>query len=177
MLKQHLFRRDDLMLMAEAGLFQNQKVELLNGVIFDMRPANPIHEDSIDKLARRFTRALLDDALVRTEKGLDLGDPYWLPHPDIALVKLKDYDKARPTAQDVYLLIEVALTTLSTDLGEKRQAYAKANIMEYWVADLEKGRSHIHQMPNQQGYWKNYTLNFQEKFAPVAFPECVEMWL
>ena len=38
-----------------------------------------------------------------------------------------------PGAEDVYLIIEIADSTLKTDLTLKKQVYAEAKIPDYWV--------------------------------------------
>ncbi|MEZ4607717.1 MAG: Uma2 family endonuclease [Deinococcales bacterium] len=177
MFKQHLFNVQDFMLMAEAGLFQDQKVELLEGIIVDMSPASPLHEHQLDSLMTRFVLALAGSALVRVEKGIDLADPYYLPHPDLAIVKVKDYHRARPQAEDIYLIIELAYSSLDSDLKNKARRYAKAAILEYWVADLASSTWHIHQKPHEGRYHIIKQLAFRQAFAPLAFPHISQVWL
>ncbi len=38
------------------------------------------------------------------------------------------------------LVIEISDTTLARDLGEKRLAYARCGVPEYWVGDLHRRR-------------------------------------
>jgi hypothetical protein len=53
--------------MAEAGVFNDQKVELLDGLIYDMSPANPGHEYYIDELHERFVEVFGKRVRVRSQ--------------------------------------------------------------------------------------------------------------
>ncbi len=102
MIRQHVFTVKDFRAMTEAGLFIDQRVELLAGVIVDMSPANPEHEDSIDELGERMVTAFSNRARVRVEKAFDIDDDYWLPHPDIVLAKRKRYGDNPPKPEDIF---------------------------------------------------------------------------
>ena len=139
MLKPHPFTVDDFAVMVDAGLFHDQRVELLDGMIVDMSPANPNHEFAIDMLNEKLAHTFYGSALVRVQNAVDIELPEWLPHPDVVLVKRKDYySKARPKPEDIFLLIEVANTSLKLDLGRKREIYAKVGVKDYWVARRER---------------------------------------
>ena len=178
MLEQRTFSTDDLMFMSEAGMFVDQKVELIEGVVYDM-PASPQHEFTIDVLSQKMNRAFIDRTLVRIQKGLDIGKSHWLPHPDVMLVLPKDYSQARPVAEDVLLLIEVSLSTLPLDLNQKLVAYAKAGIKEYWVANLAHAKWIVHSQPSLplEKYSNVKHINFGQEFAPLAFPDDYHVWL
>lgn len=177
MLEQHTFNVDDFMTMAEAGLFSDQKVELLNGVIYNMSPANPDHEEVVDELHELFVRTLADRARVRSQNALDIGDPLWLPHPDVMLLKRRSYRKARPKPDDVFLLIEVSNTSLTADTGQKLAKYAAAGIRDYWIADLKTSEWIIHRNPVSDRYRSVTRMDFGEPVAPLAFPEDSVVWL
>ena len=59
----------------------------------------------------------------------------WLDHPSHA-----------------YLVIEVAETTLRTDLGLKRVLYALGGVAEYWVVDLKARSTVVHRVPRRGKY-------------------------
>ncbi|MGD1862753.1 MAG: Uma2 family endonuclease [Leptolyngbyaceae cyanobacterium] len=46
------------------------------------------------------------------------------------------YKRVRPTADDVYLMIEVGNSKPERDTEIKRELYARHGIQEYWVFDL-----------------------------------------
>ena len=177
MLKPHPFTVDDFMVMVNAGLFEDQRVELLDGMIVDVSPADPAHEYTIDKLVKRFYRLLPQDVLVRVQNSIDLALPEWLPYPNIAVIKPRDYLRSRPQPSDVFLLIEIANTSLQLGLGRRREVYARANIKDYWVADINAQRWTVHRNPEDEHYQKVFEVAFGETLAPLAFPEEAQVWL
>ena len=60
------------------------------------------------------------------------------PEPDVTVRRgeLRDYDNRKATAGDIALLVEVAVTSLGTDRGEKLYAYAAAGVPTYWIINL-----------------------------------------
>jgi|FLYL01.1.fsa_nt_gi Uma2 family endonuclease len=177
MLKPHAFTVDDFMVMVDAGLFHDQRVELLDGVIVDMSPADPHHEAAVDEIAENLFRAFVDRARVRVQNAVDLERSEWLPHPDIALVKRKDYSAVRPKPDDIYLLIEVANTSPELDKGRKRDIYAQVGIQEYWIADLSTPTWLVHREPEGQRYKAVLDIRFGQALAPLAFPREARVWL
>jgi Uma2 family endonuclease len=115
-------------------------------------------------------------ARVREEKAFDIGDDYWLPHPDIALVKPMRYGDTAPKPEDVFLIIEVSNTTL-TDLGKKLKTYASLGIEDYWVANIKAKQWLIHREPSGDKYFSVTELAFSSSLAPLAFPDDAHIWL
>ncbi len=177
MLKPHSFTVDDFMVMVNAGLFEDQRVELLEGMIVDMSPPDPKHEFSIDLLTEKFAHTFYEQALVRVQNSVDVELPEWLPQPDVALVKRRDYSVKRPKPADIFLLIEVANTSLKLDLGRKRDIYAKVGIKEYWVANINSKTWTIHRNPIGERYESVFKTAFDEEVAPLAFPNDARVWL
>jgi Uma2 family endonuclease len=177
MLKPHTFTMDDFMVMVNAGLFHDQRVELLDGVIVDMSPSDPHHEAAIDEIAENLFRAFVDRARVRVQNAIDVELSEWLLHPDVTLVKRKDYSAVRPRPDDIYLLIEVANTSLELDKGRKRDIYAQTGIKDYWIADLTTQTWLVHREPEGQRYTVVQEILFGQALAPLAFPDEARVWL
>jgi Uma2 family endonuclease len=66
-------------------------------------------------------------------------DDYTEPQPDLILLKWRDdyYADQLPVAQDAFVVIEVADTTLQYDRAEKLPRYAAAGIPEVWIVDAQ----------------------------------------
>ena len=73
---------------------------------------------------------------VRVQAPIDLGMESQ-PQPDLVLCRLQRYSDRHPAPADIYLVVEVADTTLAFDLGQKRALYSGAGIDEYWVIDVQ----------------------------------------
>ncbi|MEM6469926.1 MAG: Uma2 family endonuclease [Planctomycetota bacterium] len=131
--------------MVDRGAFDDlepKKIELIRGELLFMSPAGPVHDDLIDFLTewsiRNTDRSV---STVRIQSGFNCDDHR--PEPDIVWLKPKRYGSRRPTSADVMLLIEVAESSLSSDLREKAEIYAEAGIVEYWVVDIPNRRIHV----------------------------------
>lgn len=156
--------------MVDRGAFDAigpMKIELINGELRFMNPAGPIHDDYIDYLIRwSTTQATETIANIRVQSGFVCNDNR--PEPDVLWLKPRRYGRTRPTATDVLLLIEVADSSLTTDLREKADIYAEAGVVEYWVIDVPAAR--LHRMRDSDG---NHYRTIDVVTPPtMAAPNC-----
>lgn len=145
----HRFTRDEYYRMGEAGLFAEERVELLDGEIITMPPQNPPHAGTTSGLATVVIRLLGTNFTVRIQAPIVLND--WSePEPDVAICRFdpNDYRHEHPKASDVLLVIEVAATTLVYDRGRKVAAYAVSGIPEYWIVNLVDRRIEVFSDPD-----------------------------
>jgi Uma2 family endonuclease len=131
------FTRDEYYRMAEAGLFQDQHVELLDGEIITMSPKLTPHAFTVNQLMYTLIAALGSTAIVRVQDPIVLNNNSE-PEPDIAIcLPVPDkYKQAHPTADQVIIVIEVAESSLTFDRTWKARSYAGARIPEYWIVNL-----------------------------------------
>lgn len=135
--------------LVELGAFEDERIELLRGVLVPMSPIGPPHSSTIDRLNRILVLALWDKATVRVQNPFAaLEDSE--PEPDISVVPLGDYDEAHPERAE--LLIEVAESSLARDRGLKLQIYAENGVPEYWVVNLVNHRIEVYSEPSGAGY-------------------------
>jgi len=122
--------------LVEAGvLSEDDRVELLAGVIVAMTPGNPPHDTGVTRATYALVRAVAERAVVRTQCSLVLGR-YSLPEPDVAVVSgsVDDYETRHP--ETALLVVEVADSSLQQDRLTKSGIYAAAAIPEYWIVNL-----------------------------------------
>jgi Uma2 family endonuclease len=131
----HRFSVAEYYRLSELGLL-NERTELIEGQIIDMEPIGPWHADIVDILNQAFVEQTRERFRVRVQQPIDLG-PESQPQPDLVLCRPERYRDRHPTATDIYLVVEVADTTLSFDLADKRALYSGAGIAEYWVIDAQ----------------------------------------
>ena len=95
------------------------------------------------------------------------------PEPDIAVVRIdaRDYFDHHPTADDIFLLIEVAGSTLNSDRNLKSRIYAQANISDYWVLDVNNRQVYVFRQPQDANYQQEIILKENDTIALWAFPE------
>ncbi len=144
----HRYSVDEYEDLVLKGAFEDQRVELIDGLILDMSPKSPAHENAIewlnDWLVHRVDR---NRYRVRVAASVRLATSE--PEPDLAVV---DRDRPRdrhPLA--AHLVIEVALSSRERDLTIKPRLYAAA-VVEYWVLDLERREMVVHRDPRGDGY-------------------------
>ncbi|MBM4075269.1 MAG: Uma2 family endonuclease, partial [Planctomycetes bacterium] len=126
----------------------NYPVELVDGCIEVLPMPTPFHQRLV-----RFLVALLMKATLHRSDGEVLFSPcpirLWegqLREPDVFFVKRERFqsDDEPPTGAE--LVIEVVSpghTNRHRDLVEKRNDYAKAGILEYWIVDPEESTVHV----------------------------------
>jgi Uma2 family endonuclease len=134
-------------LVVAGALSEDDRVELLEGVIVAMPPANPPHDAAVTRCTYALIRALGDRAVVRTQCSF-LASAWSLPEPDVAVVPgtLDDYDAAHPNT--ALLLVEVADTSLPQDRLSKSRIYANAGIPDYWIVNLREGLLEVMRDPD-----------------------------
>lgn len=135
--------------LVEAGVFDDERIELLEGVIVEMSPQDPRHSGTVARLAELLTRLVSADCHVRSLLPFGASDDS-LPEPDIAVVPRGDYDEAHP--RRAHLIVEVANTSLRKDRSIKSALYARAGVPEYWVVDVADRRVEIRNQPKAGAY-------------------------
>jgi Uma2 family endonuclease len=121
--------------LVEAGvLSEDDRVELLEGVVVATTPSNPPHAAGVARADEALRPAIGKRAHIRPQLSLVLGRS--VPEPDLAVVpgSVGDYDRAHPTT--ALLVIEVADASLKQDRLSKAAIYAAAGIPEYWIVNL-----------------------------------------
>lgn len=129
---------DEFQNMAEQGLFApNMRLELIDGRIHEMSPVGRKHAAIVVRLMAYFPPRLGDGYTYSAQNPVQLL-PKFQPQPDYMILRYRDddYEFAMPTARDVLLLIEVSDSTLVDDLTLKLPRYAKAQIPEVWIINV-----------------------------------------
>jgi Uma2 family endonuclease len=167
----HRFSVADYFRMAESGILPHDvRVELIGGEVIDMSPIGPFHSGSVNELARQFAIANGGDWWLSIQAPLDLG-PNDLPEPDLALLRPAEhrYREAHPRAEDVFLLVEVADSSLGFDRAVKLPLYARHGIPEVWILNAPQRRLEVYRQPGPEGYAAFSHLG-EGVVAPAAFP-------
>ena len=142
----HVSRRkftvDDYHKMAEAGILtEDDRVELLDGEIVEMRPIGPRHQGRTDRLNALFTARCGEHAIVRVQGLIRLGRRSE-PEPDLALLRPRPdfYTPGHPRPGDVLLVVEIADTSAALDRQVKLGLYARAKVREVWLLVISRDR-------------------------------------
>ena len=153
-LEYRLLTVEDYHKMIRAGILsQNDQVELLNGQIIKMSPIGSQHAACVEKIDELLKVLLKGKASVRAQNPVILGD-LSEPEPDIAIVKRKEnyYADGHPQSDEIFLIMEVADSSLEKDRQAKLPIYARAMIPEYWIIDLENQSVEVYTNPQDNLY-------------------------
>ncbi len=134
-LKPRRFTVEEYNKMAQAGIFEGERVELIDGEILPLSAHDKMHSDSVALANNLLVRAYGETHLVRVGLPVQSGE-YSEPEPDFALVRPDEQRAARrhPTRAD--LVIEISYTSLAYDRLKKTGLYASTGIPEYWIVNL-----------------------------------------
>ncbi len=159
------FTADEFATMIGAGLFADRRVELVQGELREMPPAGNRHARRHAAIAYRLIAAL-GEAMVRVEVAIRL-DHETIAAPDAAVLRRDVVEDGPIAAADVLMVVEVADTSLSYDVGVKRTIYATAGIAHYWVVDARRSVVHVYGTAVADDYETLVVIAFGE---PLTVP-------
>jgi Uma2 family endonuclease len=163
---------DEYYRMGEVGILRSDEhVELLNGRVIEMPPIGPRHNYVVSALHATLV-ILLGDRAVPLCQGPVRLDRFSEPQPDIVVVRAprERYRDAHPTPADVLFFVEVSDTSQAYHRVEKRKAYARAAIPEYWIVDVPRERIEVYTEPAGTRYRSHAVFSRGDMLAPRAFP-------
>ena len=174
------FTLDEYHSLIETGFFdEEERVELLEGVLVSMSPIHPPHANAVDLLLLVFSGLLTRGGIrIRVQAPISIADSDSEPEPDLIL--LEDMGAAfaerHPSPSEVFLLVEVAESSLSIDRSKKGSLYAQAGITEYWIWNLVDDVLEVYRDPRSPSsgealYQTKLTFSQGMSIAPLAFPD------
>ena len=171
--------REQFNQIGDMGLFEGRRAILVDGEILAMPPVKPPHQ-GITTIAGDVLRAAFGVGFVVREQG-----PYNIgaatdPLPDIAAVQggMRDFLLVHPA--EAALIVEVSDSTLAYDRREKMSLYARANIADYWIININGVQVEVHRQsvpdeaqPYGSGYAERTVHRAGEIIRPLAAPQPV----
>ena len=151
--------------MIEADVFGDDKVELIEGKLLRMPPPGNDHS-RVQVTILAGLLAVVSRELVRGDTGIEL-EKGTLVGFDAAVLRGPVECRRMLRPDEVTLVVEVAETSLTRDLGVKRRKYAEAGIPVYWVVDGARSVVHVHAEPVEGEYVDIHTVRFGK---PLAVP-------
>ncbi len=159
-------RRAEYDRLVELGAFEGEPIELLEGKLVFRAPQGSSHALAVERLSTCSTRLVTrpcpaaDSGAVR-RLGRERAEP------DLILFPLAE--AGHPSR--AHLVVEVSASSLRKDRGVKARIYARANVPEYWIVDLESDRLEVRTEPDGEGYRVLRVLRAGDALAPIAFPD------
>lgn len=159
--------------LGEAGILSSdENVELIEGQIYKKTVKGASHSAATKRVEKLLERRLGERVLVRLQDPIRLND-YSEPEPDIAVVMPDPlyYEDRHPITSEIYLILEIADSSLARDTEFKVNTYARAGITDYWVLDLTKRQLYVFREPTLEGYQSQTVLSEDEEVFLLAFPD------
>ena len=153
--------------LVELGVFGDERIELINGVLVPMNPPKPPHADAVDELTEILVRSLAEVARVRVQNPFAAGD-ISEPQPDLVVVPRERYSTDHPAV--AHLVIEVAESSLKYDRSTKLRLYAEQNVPEYWIVDVVSRRIEVYREPHDGAFRSKRVFERGEAIQLLRFP-------
>lgn len=167
-------RVDEYHRMIEVGILSEEdKVELIEGVIVSVSPQSPKHAFAIQRLAAILYRVLDEGRYaILQQLPLTLGDRNE-PEPDLAVVPAKDAGSPSKHPSKAGLVVEVAGDSLAKDRRVKASIFARFNVPEYWIVNLQDETIEVFRDPDppKERYRTVLTFARDQELQSVAVPE------
>jgi Uma2 family endonuclease len=155
--------------LVAAGAFEDERVELLFGMVVPMTPIDPEHAKLTREIGRRIELQLRGRAAVCNQSSFAASD-ISEPQPDVMVVPL-DQDRWDEHPMRALLVVEVSRSSLRRDIVTKAALYGLAEVDEHWIVD------HVHEVvvvhrDRRAGKWHAITTHARgETIAMLAFPD------
>lgn len=169
--------REEYYRMADLGLFEGQRVELIAGEVVQMALQSNPHYVAIGLVQDALRRAFGENHWIRVQGPLHAVDESE-PEPDVAVVSghPRDYKDHPRTA---LLVVEISGEhSLTYDAQRKANLYAASGISDYWILNLEEESVIVFRKPTPDSneefgarYSDSKTLYANDAVSPLAMPQ------
>ena len=163
--------------LIDLGAFgPEDRLELLGGQLVVREPQGRPHATGIRLIAQALRAVFGPLWSIEAQLPVSL-DEESEPEPDVAVVAggPRDYLASHPSRPA--LVVEVALTSLALDRGEKASLYARAGVEDYWIVNLVDNTLEVYRGPEANPdspygwrYGSVLTLNAGDRVRPLAVP-------
>ena len=168
--QRHRFTVEEFARMGEAGIFtEDDRVELIDGEILEMTPIGAPHAGRVSRLTELIVTRVAGRAHVSVQNPVRL-DPHTEPQPDLVVARRRKafYTDRHPEPDDIFLVIEVADSSLRYDRTEKAPRYGRAGVPEMWIVDVDAAAVTVHTDPGPDGYATRRVLRRGDDVAAAS---------
>ncbi|BAY39777.1 hypothetical protein NIES2111_41540 [Nostoc sp. NIES-2111] len=157
------FTIDEYHQLIELGfLKEGDRIELIRGELIQMVAKGTPHTVCGSILCRQLDRLLGDRVAIRGQDPITLPNQSE-PEPDVVIARGRDEDYLahHPYPEDIFLVVEIADSTLNYDQTTKLEVYAEAGISHYWIVNLNAAQLDCYTQPYQNAQGKFSYLSKQ----------------
>ena len=165
------FTIDEYQRMIACGAFvgpNEKRLELILGELRMMSPQGTAHGELVAKL-NDWSHDVVERQRIkiRIQSSIEIRARESQPEPDVVWAEARSYLQRLPQPDDILLLVEVADSSLSFDVGEKQRLYGEAGIRDYWVVDIPGRTVHIFRDPCAGGYHTHMSCSASDTISPL----------
>lgn len=163
--------RDEYERMVETGVLQPEdRVELVEGVIYNLAPQNSLHATGLRLVEKALGAIFTTGYDVRTQLPLALGEDSE-PEPDVAVVQgeTRDFRDSHPS--HAVLVVEVSDSSSHHDRNRKARLYARSGIVEYWILNVSDKILEVYRDPSLDSYRSKVVLRSGDTISPLSCPQ------
>jgi Uma2 family endonuclease len=164
--KQIRFTVDEYFKMSEAGVFDDKRVELIEGRIYRMHAQAHPHRWAVSKASRTFiSRFPPKMHWVVTQGTLPLGR-FGAPDPDLHVFAAPE-GTAEEQLPKPFIVVEISDKSYRKDSGPKLRQYASSGIRDYWIVNLVQRRIEVYRKPeNPSGKRRDWRYGEVQFYRP-----------
>jgi len=163
---------DEYEQMIESGILtEKDRVVLIRGEIVPKMAIGTPHSACVKRLNDLLGSKKADRFLLGVQDPIRLPDSE--PEPDLTLLRRRDdyYLSGHPRPEDVFLLIEVADSSLEDDRDIMRPLYAESGIEDYWIVNLRDQCLEVYRQPQPDGsYLETHILRRGQRVEVTTLP-------
>jgi Uma2 family endonuclease len=165
----HRFTVPQYHALGELGLFESQRVQLIDGEIILMSPQGANHAYQIHRLAKLLQNVFISGEEVITQLPIrPPGDSE--PEPDVSVVRQGEFTR-QSLARRPLLAVEISDSTLRFDRDRKSGLYARAEIPEYWIVNLRQRQVEVFRNPvedqSHSSGWRYLTVTIHREGGEI----------
>lgn len=160
-----------------AGVFGDTRIELIEGIVYEMSPIGPRHAMVTAKITTTLNRVFAVGFVVNPQNPVKLSNRT-VPQPDIAVLRGTFADFFETLPETAVLMVEVADSTLASDRRDKTSLYARYEIQEFWIVNIADDELEIHRQPRRDAsaphgfsYGFRQVLGREAAVSPLEMPE------
>ena len=161
-------RRVEYDKLVDLGVFDNERVELLDGALVAMSPIGEPHNAALSKLTELFVLTLHGRAWVRVQMSFAALE-HSEPEPDLSLVPREEYSPQKPS--QAHLIVEVAESSLAYDRVRKLRVYASCGVPEYWIVNIPERCIEVYRDAQGESYARVETYQPGQSIRIAAFSD------
>lgn len=165
------FTVDEFMKIYEAGIFdEDDRIELLEGELIIMHAIGRRHAQTVSNLNAYFMEQSNRRFMLSPQNPVFIEE-HSLPQPDIVLIPWLNRRRDHPKSDEVFLVAEVADSSLNYDRRRKLPLYARFGVQEFWLFNLVDDVVESFRNPDGAIYRDVRVWRRGERIAPQAFPD------